>query len=164
MADDVVQKNVIPPSVLTGQAHQARQHTRHLDHGQMPQYLSAVRHFQLHHHVQRLVQQLRKRVGRIDHQRRQHRAHLAEVIGLDTLPVPRVELVEPQKFDPVLRQCRDQIIAPAGILLIDHLADATGDGVERFTRRPAIEAALDHLALHLLFEPGDADLKELVEI
>ena len=130
----------------------------------MPQHLPAVRHFQLHHHVQRLVVQLRKWVGRIDHQRRQHRTHLSEVIVLDPVPVPGIDLVKAQKSEAVLRQRREQVIAPTGILLINHLSDPASDRVERFTRRPAIETALDHVALHLLFEPGDADLEELVEI
>ena len=103
-------------------------------------------------------------MGRIDHQRRQNRAHRAEVIVLDPLPVPGIELVEFQESNPVLRQRRDQIITPTGVLLIDHLADAPGDGMLGFTRRPAIEAALDDFALDLLFEPGDADLEELVKI
>ena len=46
----------------------------------------------------------------------------------------------------------------------DHAADAADDGLEVFRGTQAIERSLGGVAFHLLFDAGDADLEELIEV
>src|SRR6185369_8275176 len=56
------------------------------------------------------------------------------------------------------------MLAPTGILIGDHAAHAAGDGAENLRRSQTVRAPLDDLTLDLLFDPGDANLEELIEI
>ncbi len=164
MADQVPEEKVILAQVLARQFDQARQHPRHLHHRQMAQRLAGHRHLQLHDHVQRFVDQLRKRVRGIDRQRRQHRPHFGAVVILHPDQVIARQIVEIQKADAVLRQRRQKLFAPAGVLLIHHVADALVDRQQRFARRQPVEVALDDFAFDLLLDAGDAHLEELIQV
>ena len=82
----------------------------------------------------------------------------------DPRAVGVAEFGELQKADAVSSQCGDELLAPAGVLLLDHPPDALGDGAKRFAGREAVNAALHHVAFDLLLEPGDADLEKFVEV
>ena len=164
VADEMAEEDVILAWIVAGQFHQPRQHARHLDHGEMTQHLAALRHFELHHHVQRFVQQLGKRMRRINGQRRHYRADLRAVVVFDPHAVGVAEFGELQKADAVSSQRGDELLAPAGVLLLDHPPDALGDGAKRLAGREAVDVALHHFAFDLLLEPGDADLEQLVEV
>ena len=164
VADEVTQENVVPARVLPRQTHEPWQDARHLHDGKMPEHLAALRHLQLDHHVQRLVEQLRKRVGRIDRQGCEHGTDLGAVIILDPFEVHRLQFVEMQETNAVVSERRQQFLSPAGVLLFDHAADTRGDGSKRFRGGQAVHAPFDDLAFHLLFEASHADFEKLVEV
>ena len=122
-------------------------------------------HLQLHDQVQRLVEQLRERMRRVNRQRRQHRADLRAVILLD----PGAIGLRPAPPAPGTGcRCRPAP-APArsrqqAYWSLDHAPHALGDGAERLGGGQAVHAALDHLALDLLLEAGHAHLEELVQV
>ena len=164
MSDETAEEHIVLRRIVARQFHQSRQDARHLHHGEVAQPLAALRHFQLHHHVQRLVQQLRERMRRVDRQRREHRAHLGAVIALNPPAVGLPQLGELQETDGVFSQRRHQVLAPAGVLLLHHSPDPFGDRPKRLARRQAVQAPLHHVAFDLLLQPGDADLEKFVEI
>src|SRR5207248_2893966 len=57
-----------------------------------------------------------------------------------------------------------QFLAPAGILLLDQLADATQNQPELLRRVDSLGPRLGRVDLFLLLQTGDADLEEFVEI
>ena len=83
MPDQPVQIDVILARIGPRQLHHARQDARDLHHRHVLEHLPVPRHLQPHDEVQRLVQQLRERMRRVNRQRRQHRPDLRVVIILD---------------------------------------------------------------------------------
>ena len=64
----------------------------------------------------------------------------------------------------MLGQRRPEIVPPAFILIPNHAAHPAGDRLEGLGRRHPIHTPLHHLALHLLLDPRDTHLEELVEV
>ena len=125
----------------------------------------SARHLQPHNQVQRFVEQLRKRMRRVNRQRRQHRADLRAIILLEPVQVGR----RPAPQAPGTG-CRCAP-APAAVLRASRRIAAPPSGARagrsRGTSRVAVSpsiAALDHVAFDLLLEPGDAHLEELIEV
>ena len=131
---------------------------------EMAQDLARRGHLQLNDEIERLVLQLRERMGRIDRQRRQHRTHLRPVKRLQPFHISRPELRIVQEPDAVLDQGRPEVVPPAFILLLHHPPHPPRDGPECLRGRQPIHAPLHDLALHLLLDPGHPDLKELVKV
>ena len=92
MPDQPVEIDVILPPIRARQLHDARQVARDLHHGAVLEHLPVSRHLQPHDEVQRLIQQLRERVRRVNRQRRQHRPDLRKVIILHPSAVGLVQL------------------------------------------------------------------------
>ena len=101
---------------------------------------------------------------RVNRQRRQHRPDLRAVIILQPGQVSRVQLRDFEQADAVGRQRRQQLLAPARVLVLDHAPDPLDDGAEGLAGGQAVHRALDDLAFDLLFEARDADFEELVEV
>lgn len=49
-------------------------------------------------------------------------------------------------------------------MILDHASDPLRDGPAALDRRQPVGGSLDNTALHLLLEPGNPDLEELVEV
>src|SRR3954470_723553 len=130
----------------------------------MPDGLARERHFQAHDQVERFVQELGKGVRGIDGERSQHRAHFCAIILFDVFELGGAQLVHLEEADSFSGEGRLELVAPTGALPFDELTDFAVDGLKGFSGCEAINAALDDIALDLLFDPGDADLEELIEI
>ena len=89
---------------------------------------------------------------------------MLEIIILQPPLVRAVEGGHVEDANAVLRQRRHQMIAPTGVLLVHHPANALHDGFEYFGGREPVEGALNDVALDLLLDAGDADFEELVEV
>jgi hypothetical protein len=57
-----------------------------------------------------------------------------------------------------------QELTPASVAVVDHAADTLRKRFEKLCGGKAIEAPLDDVAFNLLFDAGDADFEEFVEI
>ena len=135
-----------------------------MHHGHVLVRLTVPSHLQPHDEVQRLVEQLRKRMRRVDRQRRQHRVDLRAVIIFHPDQVRLLQLLQLQQADAVGRQGRRQFVPPAGILLLHHPPHPLDDGAEGFGTGQTVHRALHRLALDLLLQAGDADLEELIQV
>ena len=165
MRDQFPQKDVmLLPGVGAGQFNQARQHARHLHHGQALPLLAGFGDFQLHDGVEGFVKQLGKRMRGIQAQRREHRTHLLTIKTVRPRQVGPGKVVQSRKANPVGGQGRTQLLAPAGVLAPDQNAYFAVDGLQGFGGREAIRASLGRGAFDLLFEAGDPGFKELVQI
>ena len=164
MPDQPVQMDVILAPIRARQLHDAWQVARYLHHRHLLEHLLVARHLQPHHQVQRLVQQLRERMRRVNRQRRQHRADLRVVVILHPGQIRRLQLRHLQQPDAVRRQGRQQLAAPAAVLLLDHAPHPLDDGAERLGRGQPVHRALHYLAFDLLLDPGHAHLEELIQV
>jgi len=164
MADQMAEEDVVLAGILAWKPDKARQNSRHLDHGEAAAHLPALLDLQLDHHVQRFVEQLGKRMRRIDAERRQDGPDLGPVIIFDPGEVRFAELGDGRKPDTVPGQGGHQILAPAAVLLIDHAPDALGDAAQVFRGGQAVHAALDHAAFHLLLQSGHTHFEEFVQV
>ena len=102
---------LIPPLVLAREPDHRRQHARRLHNGQMAEILAAGFHFQLHDDVERFVEQLGKRMHRINGQRRQDRPHLAAIKILEPFQIHLVQFGGFEKADAVALQPGRQLLA-----------------------------------------------------
>ena len=164
LPDQMAQKHIIPPAILAGQRDEPRQNGRTLHHRQMLGGNAVLRHLNPNDQVQRLVQQLRKRMRRVNGQRRQHRMHLIEIERFQPGQVRRFQFIEFQQPDFVFGQGRLQFLMPADILVPHHLLHATRDGGEDFRRGETVHTAGGVAALNLLFQPGHPHFEKFVQI
>ena len=164
MPDQPAEEHKRLSAVRTGQGHHAGEHAWQLDHRHVLQHFAPPWHLQAYDQVERLVQQLREGMRRIDGQGGQHAAHLRPVIIFQPPEIIRGHVGEVQDANPGCLQRGSQLVAPAGILVAHHPADTCHHRAEHLARRETIGRAFRPGALHLLLEPGDADLKELVEV
>ncbi len=164
VADEVAHEDVVLPVVVARQLHQPREHARHLHHREAALRLAVALDLELHGDVQRLVEQLRKRVRRIDAERRHHGPHPLMIVLLEKIAVGGVELLPREKANPIFLQRGNELVAPAAVLPVEHLPHAFLDRAKGLRRRAAVGAALHHVAFDLLLQSRDADLEKLIEI
>ena len=163
MADELAEKDVILARIIARQFHQLRQHPRHLHDGEMAQCLALLRHFQLHHHVQRFVEQLREGMRRIDRQRRQQREDVVEEMVLDPVPLGLADIAAVDQHDAHLGQDAAQI-APDRLLVDGELRDGLVDEDELLGGCQAVRTALGNALPHLGLDTGDADHEEFIKV
>jgi len=101
---------------------------------------------------------------RVNRQRCQHRPHLRPEILHQPGQVWQLQLGHVEYANPIFRQGRHQILPPASILVVNHLADPLSHRLEGLGSGQPVHAALDSVALNLLLYPGDANLEEFVEV
>ena len=117
MFDERREINVVPRLVFAFAArhqNQARQDARHLHDG--VEQLAAAFAPGAHQQIVALVQELRKRMARIDRQRREHRENFLPEITLRPGGAFRIELRDVVHPDAVLRQRRRQVVVPKRVL------------------------------------------------
>ncbi len=165
VADDLAHEDKIRlPLALARQSHEARQHARHLHDGEVLQHVASLRHLQLHDHVQRFIEQLRKRMRRIDGQRREHGTHLREVIFFEPCEVGSLKFFDGEKANTFLRQLRQKLLAPAFVLFLHQPVNALLDRLKPLGRSQPIHAPAHHIAFNLLLDAGHAHFEKLVEV
>ena len=148
-----------------GQLHDAREHARRLDDRDRGVAAERVAARELDDEVEALVADLRKRVRRVEPDRRQQRPDLVAEVRGDPRALRGVELAAAQEPHVVLRERGQHVGVQAPVLVVD-------DAV-RFRRdRDVLRAQLGHrrhpgrrpLGAQRLDQAGHADLEELVEV
>ena len=159
--DDVSQKNIVVAIHLRRKWHQPRKDARRLHDGDVRAQVIA---FQLHNHIQALVQELRERMRGIHRQRSQNRINrLAEkLLEMLTLGLRNLGVVVKMDFLPLQR--RGNVLAPAAVLIIHHLSRAHTDPGQRLGSGKPIRPGVGGASLLLLLETRDADLEKLIQI
>ncbi len=111
-----------------------------------------------------LVQELRKRMTRVDRQRGEHRKNFLLKITPRPGRALRAQFTDVAKVDIVLAQERLDLFVPKRILLRHHLVHDALDGFENLGRAHPVRSDIARLARDLLLDAGDANLEKLVEI
>ena len=150
-------------AVGIGQADDPRQRARRAHDRHVALAAEGVAALQQHHHVQRLVEDLRERVRRVQRQRRQHRHDLVA----EMLAQPRGLLGRPllalQQADALVPQRGADFLVEAAVLRVDQRRGAVVDAVQQGGRRQPVgggrQAEFDGVA-----DRTAADLEELVEV
>ena len=162
--DQLAEKDIVPRAVGARQADQSRQDGRALDHGQALHRGAVFFDLQPDDDVERLVEELRKRMGRIDGERREDRAHLPIIERVQPLLIGAFDAVQLEQPDAVPGQGRAELIPPAGVLVRHHFPDAVGEGLKDSGRRLAVHAATGLAAFNPLLQPGHPDLEKLIQV
>ncbi len=144
------------------QRNDARQRPGHLDDRDRARSAERVLAVELDDEIQRLVHHLRKRVRRIQTDRRQQRAYLALEVLFDPGPLCRRAFGVAQHDDALARQRRNDLLVIDLVLPVHQPVRPLCDVRERLPqRRCLIDAAgLPHLAHQF----GNADLEEFVQV
>ena len=107
----------------------------------MPVRRAVLGQFQPHHLIERLVQQLRKRMRGVNRERRKNRADLFAVVFFQPDKVFLAEMTKLEDADFMFRQRGLDLFVPAVVFVRDHLPHALGDGVKNFRVRPPVHTA-----------------------
>ena len=155
--------NVIPRLVFAARhENEPRNDTRHL-HDRMQRLAPALR-LGTHEQIMALVQELRERMAGVDSEGRQHRKDFFLKITMRPGRAFGVQLRYFADANSILGKLREQFIVPKRILGRDQLAYDSPDAVECFGRTQSIGADVARLALDLLFDSGDTNLEEFVQV
>ena len=150
---------------LPRQPDHPRQHARRLHDGDAGVAAERVLALELDGEIQALVEHARKGVRRVEPDRRQHRHHLAQEIGLDPLRLRGSEIGAAQEADAFRREPgQDLLVEQAGTAR--RPARAPPSPPARTPGRARMRSAPmtgDPASISRL-QPGDADFEELVEI
>ncbi len=126
-----------------------------------PEGIGAV---QIHDEVQRLVQNARKRMRRVQPDRADHRQQFFLEVAIQPGALFGLPFRTPQKPDIFSFQRRDQGLVERLILLVDQRMRALGDRAQHLARRARVGIGGRVGQLGLLFEPGHPHLEELIQI
>src|SRR6266536_962739 len=110
------------------------------------------------------VQQMRERMTGIHSQWREHWKNFLQKITVRPRRAFCRQLRDFAHVNPVLRQLRQQFIFPKRILRRNQVTHRFLDAIEYFRGAQPVRANVARLALNLLFDSGDANLEELVQI
>src|SRR3984893_5465220 len=161
--DQIGKINVSPRLIFpTRQSNQTWNHARDLDDG-MQRFATTLR-FRPHEQVVALIQELRKRMTGIDRERRQHGEDFLLEVTLRPDCALRVELCHFLDPNPVLGQLGQYLLFPKFVLRRDQLPRDSLNIVKRLCRTQSIRPDPARLARNLLFDAGDAYLKEFVQV
>ncbi len=161
---DVGGEHVRALAVDLGQPQDARQRARHLHDRHAVGAALRARVGEQHDEVQRLVEQDRERVGRVDRERRQDRVDLLGEPGLDPLQLGWRQLADLAERHAVRRQLRHQQLAPGAVHQRVERVRLAADAAEFVLRLDAVGVVAGQPGVDQLHDPGDADLEELVEV
>src|SRR5206468_5587100 len=110
------------------------------------------------------VQQMRERMTGIHSQWREHWKNFLQKITVRPRRAFCRQLRDFAHVNPVLRQLRQQFIFPKRILRRNQVTHRFLDAIEYFRGAQPVRPNVARLALNLLFDSGDANLEELVQI
>jgi len=114
--------------------------------------------------AERLVEDARKGVGRIDSDGGQEGIDFAKEVALGVGAGIFVQFFPLKQPDTLFAQLGKQEIVPAAVLGIDKAVDFGGEGGERFFRAQAIVALFAIAVFNALHEAGLADFDVFIEI
>ena len=142
----------------------ALQGARYLDDGETTVAAEGVFAAERHDEVEALVEDLGKRMRRVERDRRDQRRHLVvkelvQPVGLRRRPVGAAD--EAYRFGLELR---DQHAVQHPVLLVDEVVRRRADRLGEIGRAEIVRAGLHRAGVELFLDAGDADLEKLVEI
>ena len=114
--------------------------------------------------VQRLVEDARKRMRRIEPKRADHRQQLLLEVFREPLALARIPLRTPQETDALGLQRRDQLIIEGGVLLVDQFVRAHADLAQHLARGAVVGLGRGVDELGLLLEARHPHLDEFIEV
>ncbi len=164
LRDQVLQQHVVELAFRRRQANKAGQRAGHRHHSQHLRPGTAPLGPQQQRQAERLVQNPRKRMRRIDRDRRQQRIHFALEVTLRIGARFFLQFCPLQQPDSVLAQLRHQPVIPARVLCIDKAMNLGRQRVQRLVRPQPVVPRLPESVLNPLHQPGLADFDILVEI
>ena len=142
----------------------ARQHARRLDDGYAGIAAESVLALEFNHEIQAFVEHSRKRVRRIEPDRRQHRHHLPEEVGLDPFGLRGREIRPAQKADAFLLEPGQDFLVQQPILARNQLVGLLRHLQDHLIGAHAVGADRGGTGFDLRLEPRDADFEKFVEI
>src|SRR5205085_10294478 len=119
---------------------------------------------ELNDEIVRAIEQLRKWMRRINRQWREHGLNFRAKEVFRPCTIAFVHFVELQKAYPAFRERGNELLAPADVVVGDHAADALGDRAKCLHRSESVRPAFRRAGFDLLFDAGDADFEELIEV
>ena len=152
------------PAAVVGQWHDARQRTRGLYDRELAVATVGVLARQAHDEIEALVLDAGKRARGIQPQRAQDRLDLGGKVVFDPGPGRRIPVLRIEHVDASLAERWQQHIVEAGVLIAHQILGACVDGGELLREPQTVGAGLDRAELQQLFETGDADFEELIQI
>src|SRR5439155_1392025 len=157
-------ERVWPAGDRLRQANEARQRARRLHDRGARAAAEGVAAFQLDGEVEALVEHARKRVRRVEADRREHRQELAEEKLADPLALRRVPLLAPRENDAFAGERRQHDVVEQLVLGSDQRVRLAAHRLEHLRGGARIRTRLGEPELDAFLQPGDADLEELVEV
>src|SRR5260370_5731607 len=107
---------------------------------------------------------MRKGMNCIHRERRQYRKNFLLKVFARPGGAFRAQLRNIANANPVFCQLRKQFLVPKLVLVCDQLVGAALDLIKRLGRTQAVRCDIACLAFDLLFDAGNADLEEFVEV
>ncbi len=114
--------------------------------------------------VEGFVEELGEGVGLVESERGEDGADFGLVELGKPLCVLRGEFVGGEEADAVGCEGGDEFFAPEGELIAHHAFYAESEGAKGFGGGSTVAGAFDDVGFDLLFEAGDSDFEELVEV
>ena len=140
----------------------AGQDLGHLDPGESLVAVAPTKH---HGEGEAQVRDVGKGMPGIDRERGEDREDIGVEVAVQMLPVGAGEVGDvPVQDDAVRRQGREHLGHQAVAMAHHHLAHGAGDGADLGLGGHAVGGPLHDAGRHLLLEPGDPHLEELVQI
>ena len=164
--DHLVEQAVLDPGVGR-QAHEARQHRRHLHHRQQHLHVAPPLPAgppQDQGHVERLVAQLRERMARVDGEGGEDREDLLREALPRRLGLPGREVLGSDQLVARPGERRPDLLEPGPVLLRHQRVGPAGDGSQHLGRQQAVGRRVGHATGDLLLQARHADHEELVEV
>ena len=141
-----------------------RQHSRCLYDGALRITAKRIAARQLNRKIQTLVEYARKRMSRVQTDRREHRHHLAKKIILDPPLLLCGPLRATQEADALRCQCRENIVVQQHILMRHQTMRLLCHQPEGLFRRFPIRSAVAGPKFNLLFQSGHPNLEKLIKV
>jgi hypothetical protein len=157
-------QSVLLPGDLLGQADHTRQGARCLHDSHAGIAPEGVLAFQFYRKVETFVEYARKRMRRVEPDRRQDRHQFAEEVSAYPLLLRLVPVRAAQDADVLLRQARQDDIVQYLILTRHQLVGFGTDAGHYLARRQSVRRGAGRAELDLLLDIGDTHLEKFVEV
>src|SRR6266568_8132014 len=126
--------------------------------------LAAPLRFRAHKQVMAPIQKMRKRMARVDGQRRKHRQNFLLKIAVRPCRAPCRQLRYLAHINPMFGQFREQFVLPEGALRRHQLARCLLNAIECLRWAQSIRADVARLAFDLLLNASHPNLEKLIQI
>ncbi len=155
---------IAPAADFGGYADDPWQRARRAHQRKMALVPERVATLQYHRDVEGLVEDARKRVRRIQPQRRQHGHHLVLEISLQPATLARTPALVGEDVDLFGVELGTDLVLPGGVDLGDQVQHAAADPGQQFARRDAVWPGRGRAIGMVMLEHRYPHLEELIEV